>query len=231
MQITPGYGLWTAGIGFQAGVEEIGAMAVLLGPQPLPKQLESHVAPAPDRPDRHGVVRVPRRRGDGPVRKPSSFRIAILGAEQWGEKRRSMIEALTGADLWPDFCRSILCKRLLSDSQVKTLRIRIFSIPRLSIISAFSSVIILPASTITSSVIISTMLSSATLPIILSLRLTTTSSPSIIAATVIPLSVPQSGSVTSISCATSTSLLWSDNLRRQSLELCLQGPYARREWK
>jgi len=28
VQITPGYGLWTAGIGFQAGVEKLGAMAV-----------------------------------------------------------------------------------------------------------------------------------------------------------------------------------------------------------
>lgn len=30
IQITPGYGLWTAGIGFQAGCEKLGAMAVAL---------------------------------------------------------------------------------------------------------------------------------------------------------------------------------------------------------
>ena len=33
IQITPGYGLWTAGIGFQAGCEKLGAMAVPMGPQ------------------------------------------------------------------------------------------------------------------------------------------------------------------------------------------------------
>ena len=32
IQITPGYGLWTAGIGFQAGCEKLGAMAVPMGP-------------------------------------------------------------------------------------------------------------------------------------------------------------------------------------------------------
>ena len=29
IQITPGYGLWTAGIGFQLGAERLGAMTVL----------------------------------------------------------------------------------------------------------------------------------------------------------------------------------------------------------
>ena len=28
IHITPGYGLWTAGIGFQAGIEQLGAMAI-----------------------------------------------------------------------------------------------------------------------------------------------------------------------------------------------------------
>ena len=32
IQITPGYGLWTAGIGFQAGCEKLGAMAIPMGP-------------------------------------------------------------------------------------------------------------------------------------------------------------------------------------------------------
>ena len=31
IQITPGYGLWTAGIGFQAGCERLGAMAIPIG--------------------------------------------------------------------------------------------------------------------------------------------------------------------------------------------------------
>ena len=32
IQITPGYGLWTAGIGFQAGCERLGAMAIPMVP-------------------------------------------------------------------------------------------------------------------------------------------------------------------------------------------------------
>ena len=39
IQITPGYGLWTAGIGFQAGAELLGAMAIPMGPGNTEKQL------------------------------------------------------------------------------------------------------------------------------------------------------------------------------------------------
>ncbi len=40
VQITPGYGLWTAGIGFQAGCERLGAMAIPMGPGNTDKQLQ-----------------------------------------------------------------------------------------------------------------------------------------------------------------------------------------------
>jgi phenylacetate-CoA ligase len=40
VQIAVGYGLWTAGVGFQAGVEKLGAMAVPVGPGNLDLQLE-----------------------------------------------------------------------------------------------------------------------------------------------------------------------------------------------
>ena len=40
IQITPGYGLWTAGIGFQAGCEKLGAMAIPMGPGNTDKQLQ-----------------------------------------------------------------------------------------------------------------------------------------------------------------------------------------------
>jgi len=98
VQITPGYGLWTAGIGFQAGVEEIGAMAVPLGPQPLPKQLEFMRRLRPT--VLIGTASFAFLVGEEMARSGSlpPVRIAILGAEQWGEKRRSMIEVLTGAE-------------------------------------------------------------------------------------------------------------------------------------
>ena len=40
VQITPGYGLWTAGIGFQNGCEKLGAMAIPMGPGNTEKQLQ-----------------------------------------------------------------------------------------------------------------------------------------------------------------------------------------------
>ena len=40
IQITPGYGLWTAGIGFQAGAEKLGAMVIPMGPGNTDKQLQ-----------------------------------------------------------------------------------------------------------------------------------------------------------------------------------------------
>ena len=39
IHITPGYGLWTAGIGFQLGAERLGAMAIPMGPGNTEKQL------------------------------------------------------------------------------------------------------------------------------------------------------------------------------------------------
>jgi phenylacetate-CoA ligase len=40
VQIAVGYGLWTAGVGFQAGVERFGAMAIPIGPGSLDMQTE-----------------------------------------------------------------------------------------------------------------------------------------------------------------------------------------------
>lgn len=39
IHITPGYGLWTAGIGFQLGAERLGAMVIPMGPGNTDKQL------------------------------------------------------------------------------------------------------------------------------------------------------------------------------------------------
>ena len=40
IQITPGYGLWTAGIGFQLGAELLGAMTIPTGPGNTDKQIQ-----------------------------------------------------------------------------------------------------------------------------------------------------------------------------------------------
>ena len=49
IQITPGYGLWTAGIGFQAGAEKLGAMVIPMGPGNTEKQLQFMRSSVPPR--------------------------------------------------------------------------------------------------------------------------------------------------------------------------------------
>ena len=57
IQITAGYGLWTAGIGFQAGCEKLGAMAIPMGPGNTDKQLQMMVEDVYKRQIRSCVMR------------------------------------------------------------------------------------------------------------------------------------------------------------------------------
>ena len=57
VQITPGYGLWTAGIGFQAGAELLGAMVIPMGPGNTDKQLRMMMDMTVHRAVRHLVLR------------------------------------------------------------------------------------------------------------------------------------------------------------------------------
>lgn len=100
VQVTPGYGLWTAGIGFQAGVERLGAMAIPTGPGNTEKQLEMMV-------DLKTTVLCGtssyalllaeeiHRRG---LRDKINLKIGIFGSERWGEKMRSKIEEYLNID-------------------------------------------------------------------------------------------------------------------------------------
>ncbi|HHW43276.1 AMP-binding protein [Desulfofundulus thermobenzoicus] len=100
VQVTPGYGLWTAGIGFQAGVERLGAMAIPTGPGNTEKQLEMML-------DLHTTVligtssyglllaeEIERRQLQSRV----SLRLGIFGSERWGDKMRRRIEESLGID-------------------------------------------------------------------------------------------------------------------------------------
>ncbi len=94
VQITPGYGLWTAGIGFQAGVEKVGAMAVPMGPGNTDKQLQMMM-------DLKSTVLISTssyalviaeevaKRG---IYSQIHLRKGIIGSERWGEKMRSRIK-------------------------------------------------------------------------------------------------------------------------------------------
>lgn len=102
VHITPGYGLWTAGIGFQAGVERLGAMAIPMGPGNTDKQLRMMV-------DLKSTVLCAAssyalllaeeiaRRGIG---DQIHLKKGIIGSERWGEKMRRRIAAELGVQLY-----------------------------------------------------------------------------------------------------------------------------------
>lgn len=102
IQITPGYGLWTAGIGFQAGAERLGAMAVPMGPGNTDRQLQMMI-------DLKSTVLCAtssyalllaeeiQRRG---IRERIHLRKGVIGSERWGEEMRNRIARELGVQLY-----------------------------------------------------------------------------------------------------------------------------------
>lgn len=102
VQITPGYGLWTAGIGFQAGAEALGAMVIPMGPGNTDKQLKMMV-------DMQSTVlcatssyalllaeEIARRE----IGDQIQLKKGIIGSERWGEKMRKRIASELGVKLY-----------------------------------------------------------------------------------------------------------------------------------
>lgn len=102
IQITPGYGLWTAGIGFQAGAEKLGAMVVPMGPGNTDKQLQMMM-------DMQSTVLCAtssyalllaeeiEKRG---IKEKIHLKKGIIGSERWGQKMRDRISAELGIALY-----------------------------------------------------------------------------------------------------------------------------------
>lgn len=102
IHITPGYGLWTAGIGFQAGAERLGAMAVPMGPGNTEKQLQMMM-------DLKSTVFIATssyalviaeevaRRG---LKSEIKLKKGVIGSERWGEKMRQRIKNELGIDIY-----------------------------------------------------------------------------------------------------------------------------------
>lgn len=100
VQVMVGYGLWTAGAGFQAGAERLGAMVVPTGPGNLDLQLEMML-------DLRSTVlcatssfalliaETVEERGLG---EELALRTGIFGSERWGPKMRERIETLLGIE-------------------------------------------------------------------------------------------------------------------------------------
>ena len=102
IQITPGYGLWTAGIGFQAGCEKLGAMAIPMGPGNTDKQLQMMI-------DLQSTVICAtssyalllaeeiNKRG---LKDQIKQKKGIIGSERWSDTKRRIIADSLGIELY-----------------------------------------------------------------------------------------------------------------------------------
>lgn len=102
IHITPGYGLWTAGIGFQLGAERLGAMAVPLGPGNTEKQLrmmedlQSTVLCATS----SYALLLAEEIAERGIRDKLALKKGVIGSERWGEKMRHRIETELGIEIF-----------------------------------------------------------------------------------------------------------------------------------
>ena len=102
IQITPGYGLWTAGIGFQAGCERLGAMAVPMGPGNTEKQLqmmqdlETTVICATSS---YALLLAEEINKRG-IRDKIKLKKGVIGSERWSDKKREYISRELGIELY-----------------------------------------------------------------------------------------------------------------------------------
>lgn len=93
VQITPGFGLWTAGFGFQAGAERLGAMVIPTGPGNTLRQiqimcnLESSVLVGTSS---YGLALAEEVDARG-LRDKIHLKKGIFGSERWGDKVRARI--------------------------------------------------------------------------------------------------------------------------------------------
>ncbi len=100
IQITPGYGLWTAGIGFQLGAERLGAMAIPTGPGNTEKQLEMLVdlkSTALASTSSYALLLAEEIEKRG-LKDQIRLKVGIIGSERWSEKMRSRIENELGIE-------------------------------------------------------------------------------------------------------------------------------------
>lgn len=102
IQITPGYGLWTAGIGFQLGAERLSAMAVPMGPGNTDKQIrfmkdmQSTVLCATSS---YALLLAEEIAKRG-VRDELNLKRAVIGSERWGHKMRQRIANELGVKIY-----------------------------------------------------------------------------------------------------------------------------------
>ncbi|MBO4867933.1 MAG: phenylacetate--CoA ligase [Ruminococcus sp.] len=102
IQITPGYGLWTAGIGFQNGCEKLGAMAVPMGPGNTEKQLEMMQALETTvlcSTSSYALLLAEEIQKRG-IKDKIHLKKGVIGSERWSDKMRERISNELGIELY-----------------------------------------------------------------------------------------------------------------------------------
>ena len=102
IQITPGYGLWTAGIGFQNGAEKLGAMVIPMGPGNTEKQLQmmqdlkSTVLCSTSSYALLLAEEIEKRE----IKDKIYLKKGVIGSERWSDKMRQRISESLGIELY-----------------------------------------------------------------------------------------------------------------------------------
>ncbi|MCR5120981.1 MAG: phenylacetate--CoA ligase [Ruminococcus sp.] len=102
IHITPGYGLWTAGIGFQNGCEKLGAMAIPMGPGNTDKQLEMMVnlgSTVLCSTSSYALLLTEEIEKRG-IKDQIKLKKGVIGSERWSDKMRQRIHEGLGIELY-----------------------------------------------------------------------------------------------------------------------------------
>ena len=102
IHITPGYGLWTAGIGFQAGCEELGAMAIPMGPGNTDKQLQMMIdlgSTVICATSSYALLLAEEINKRG-LRNKIKLKKGVIGSERWSDAKRNYIAKELGIELY-----------------------------------------------------------------------------------------------------------------------------------
>ncbi len=102
IHITPGYGLWTAGIGFQAGCEKLGAMAIPMGPGNTDKQLQMMIdlgSTVICATSSYALLLAEEINKRG-LRNKIKLKKGVIGSERWSDAKRNYIAKELGIELY-----------------------------------------------------------------------------------------------------------------------------------
>lgn len=102
IQLTVGYGLWTAGVGFQAGCEKLGAMCIPVGPGNTEKQLELMVdlqSTVIGSTSSYALLLAEEVKKRGLLDK-INLKKGVIGSERWGDLMRKRISDELGIELF-----------------------------------------------------------------------------------------------------------------------------------